>query len=120
PQQLLDRLGGARRAMTLAVGVLAIGVIYGVSKWATAPEWVPMLSGLSLESVGAITDKLDQAGIKYRLERGGSDVSVAAADLARARVTIARDGLPTAGRPGLELFDQPSWSMTDFTQRINY
>jgi flagellar M-ring protein FliF len=119
-QQLLDRIGGARRAMTLAVGVLAIGLIYGVSKWATAPEWVPVLNGLSIETVGTVTDKLDQAGIKYKLERGGTDVSVAAADLARARVTIARDGLPTSGRPGLELFDQPSWSMTDFTQRINY
>jgi flagellar M-ring protein FliF len=120
PQQLLDRIGGARRAMTLAVGVLAIGLIYGVSKWATAPEWVPVLSGLSIENVGTVTDKLDQAGIKYKLERGGTDVSVASADLARARVTIARDGLPQSGRPGLELFDQPSWSMTDFTQRINY
>ena len=28
--------------------------------------------------------------------------------------------MPTTGRPGLELFDQPSWGMTDFTQRINY
>ena len=28
--------------------------------------------------------------------------------------------MPDAGRPGLELFDQPSWGMTDFTQRINY
>ena len=120
PQQLLDRIGGARRAMTLAVGVLAVGLIYGVSKWATAPEWVPVLNGLSIETVGTVTDKLDQAGIKYKLERGGTDVSVAATDLARARVTIARDGLPTSGRPGLELFDQPSWSMTDFTQRINY
>jgi flagellar M-ring protein FliF len=119
-QQLLDRIGGARRAMTLAVGVLAIGLIYGVSKWATAPEWVPVLRGLSIETVGTVTDKLDQASIKYKLERGGTDVSVAASDLARARVTIARDGLPTSGRPGLELFDQPSWSMTDFTQRINY
>ena len=106
--------------MTLAVGVLAIGLIYGVSKWATAPEWVPVLSGLSIETVGAVTDKLDQAGIKYKLERGGTDVAVAAVDLARARVTVARDGLPNAGRPGMELFDQPSWSMTDFTQRINY
>jgi flagellar M-ring protein FliF len=117
---MLDRIGGARRAMTLAVGVLAVGLIYGVSKWATAPEWVPVLSGLSIESVGTVTDKLDQAGIKYKLERGGTDVVVATGDLARARVLIARDGLPTAGRPGLELFDQPSWSMTDFTQRINY
>jgi flagellar M-ring protein FliF len=119
-EQLLERLGGARRAMTVAVGVLAIALIYGVSRWATAPEWVPVLSGLSIESVGTITDKLDQAGIKYKLERGGTDVAVASADLARARVTIARDGLPQSGRPGLELFDQPSWSMTDFTQRINY
>src|SRR5215204_7592384 len=119
-QQMFDRIGGARRAMTLAVGVLAVGLIYGVSKWATAPEWVPVLSGLSIETVGTLTDKLDQAGIKYTLERGGADVSVATSDLARARVTLARDGLPTSGRPGLELFDQPSWSMTDFTQRINY
>src|SRR5437763_16143749 len=42
-------------------------------------------------------------------------------DLARARVAIASGGdMPNAGRPGLEVFDQASWGMTDFTQRINY
>jgi flagellar M-ring protein FliF len=73
-----------------------------------------------LESVAAMTDKLDQAGVKYKLERGGADVMVAAGDLAKARVALAKGGLPMSGRPGLELFDQPSWGMTDFTQRINY
>ena len=41
-------------------------------------------------------------------------------DVARARVLLAKDGLPANGRPGLELFDKPSWGMTDFTQRITY
>ena len=58
--------------------------------------------------------------MKYQLERGGADIMVNASDLAKARVALAKGGLPNSGRPGLELFDQPSWGMTDFTQRINY
>ena len=117
---LLDKVGGPRRAIILAVGVVAAGLIFAIAQWASAPTWVPAFTGVPLESVSAMTDKLDQAGVKYRLERGGADLMVAATDLAKARVALAKGGLPNAGRPGLELFDQPSWGMTDFTQRINY
>lgn len=120
-RELIDRLGGWRRVATLGVGVGAIALIFGVSRWATAPAYVPLFNSMSLEESAKITDGLAQAGIAYRLERGGADVLVAAQDLARARVAVAKDGaLPGAGRPGLELFDQPSYGMTDFTQRINY
>ncbi len=117
---LFDRIGGPRRALVLAVGLVAAGLIFVISQWASAPTWVPAFSGVPLESVSAMTDKLDQAGVKYKLERGGADVMVGANDLAKARVALAKGGLPMSGRPGLELFDQPSWGMTDFTQRINY
>lgn len=120
-RELIDRLGGWRRMATLGVGLGAIALIFGVSRWATAPAYVPLFNSMSLEESAKITDGLTQAGIVYRLERGGADVLVAAQDLARARVAVAKDGsLPGAGRPGLELFDQPSYGMTDFTQRINY
>jgi flagellar M-ring protein FliF len=120
-RELIDRLGGWRRITTLGVGLGAIALIFGVSRWATAPAYVPLFNSVSLEESAKITDGLTQAGIIYRLERGGADVLVAAQDLARARVAVAKDGsLPGAGRPGLELFDQPSYGMTDFTQRINY
>jgi flagellar M-ring protein FliF len=119
-QQLVTRLGGVRRAMIAGAGLLAIVGIYGISRIVTAPTWVPVLSGVALETVGQLTDRLDQAAVVYKLERGGADILVSATDLARARVVLARNGLPNGGRPGLELFDQPSWSMTDFTQRINY
>jgi flagellar M-ring protein FliF len=117
---LLDRIGGPRRAGILGVGLLAAALIFGVTRWATAPTWVPAFTGLPLESVGKMTEQLEGAGVQFRMEQGGSTILVPAADLARARVAMASQGMPAQGRPGLELFDQPSWGMTDFTQRINY
>lgn len=118
--QLLDRLGGRQRTMLIALGVVMAAAIFGVSRWATAPDWVPAFTNQPIETVGLMTDKLQAAAIPFKLDHGGSDILVNATDVARARVTLAKDGLPSAGRPGMELFDQPSWGMTDFTQRINY
>ena len=117
---LLDRIGGAKRALILVIGIAAAGLIFAVAQWAGAPTWVPAYVGIPIENVTQLTDKLDQAAVKYKLERGGADIMVAQADLAKARVALAKGGIPLSGRPGLELFDQPSWGMTDFTQRINY
>ncbi len=82
---MIERLGGWRRISTIAVGLGAIALIIGVSRWATAPTFVPIFQSISLEESAKITDGLTQAGILYRLERGGVDVLVAATDLARAR-----------------------------------
>ena len=117
---LVTRLGGWRRVFVLVVGAASVALILAVSRWASAPTMVPVISGAPIETTGQVTDQLSQAGIPYRLDRGGLDVSVAATDLARARVALAKAGLPEAGRPGMELFDKPAYAMTDFTQRVNY
>jgi flagellar M-ring protein FliF len=119
--QLVERVGGRRQMGILGVGLGVVLLILGLARWATSPTWVPVYSDLPLESVSEITTKLDEEAIPYRLENGGAELQVATSDLAKARVALAKDGgLPDTGRPGLELFDQPSWGMTDFTQRINY
>ena len=117
---IVARLGGERRALIALVGLASVVGILALSWWATRPAWVPVFTDLPLESIGKLTDKLGEASIEYKLEDGGTKLLVPATEVARARVALARDGLPNAGRPGLELFDQPSWGMTDFTQRINY
>jgi len=117
----MERTGRGRSIMILAVGGAAIVAIMLLARMAAAPAYVPLLAGgLSLAEIGAVTAKLDEEGIAYRLEKGGAEVQVAEPDLARARVTLAREGLPAKGNPGFELFDRPAWGMTDFTQRINY
>lgn len=123
PEAIRNWLEGAGRSRALLVGgagLLAILAILAIARSAAAPEWVPMLPGLALEEVGKVTAHLDEAGVGYRLERGGTEILVRDDELARARVSLAREGLPARGRPGFELFDRPAWGMTDFTQRINY
>ena len=117
---LLNRMGGPRRAMMATVGLGAAIAILLVSRAATAPTWVPAISNVPLEGSAALAERLDRAGIRYRLDKGGAEILVAQEDMARARVTLAKDGLPGGNRPGLELFDRPSWGWNDFTQRVNY
>jgi len=117
---MMDRAGGARRVMIGAVGLGTAVLIMFVSRIATAPTWVPAMTNVPLQSASGLADKLDQAGIKYKLDQGGSTIMVAEPDVAKARVALAKDGLPNGARPGLELFDRPTWGWNDFTQRVNY
>jgi flagellar M-ring protein FliF len=119
-EQLVVRAGGSRQAGILAAGIGAAALVLALSWWATRPQWVPAVAGVPLENVSEMTKRLGDAKIRHRLDTSGQAVLVSTDDLARARVALARGGMPGSGRPGMELFDQPSWGMTDFTQRINY
>jgi flagellar M-ring protein FliF len=116
----LERTGWARSGLILGAGGLAIVAILMVARFAATPERVPLFPGMPLEEAAKVSAALDEAGISYNLAKGGAEVQVAEADFARARVSLAQAGLPAKGSKGFELFDQPAWGMTDFTQRINY
>jgi flagellar M-ring protein FliF len=117
---LLGRISGSRQMLIIAVGIGVTALVFGVSRWATAPDMVPLYADVPIEAVGTMTDKLTEAGIVYELDRAGNTIRVSSTDLPRARVTLARDQIAGGGRPGLELFDKPTWGMTDFTQKVNY
>jgi flagellar M-ring protein FliF len=109
-----------RRFLALGVAVLLVGGVWYASRWISAPTYMTLYRDLDLNEAGTIAERLGKGGIPYRLEAGGTEVMVPVAEAARARVTLAKDGLPQNGRPGLELFDKPSWGMTDFTQRVTF
>jgi flagellar M-ring protein FliF len=116
----LRGLDGTRRFALAGVLVALLVGVGLVGRWASTPTYVMLFSNLDLKESGAIADRLQKANIPHRLQSGGGAIEVPSADIARARVALAKDGLPTQGRPGLELFDKPSWGMTDFTQRVTY
>ena len=116
-ESLFGRMGNGRQIAIIAVGVIATALVFGVSRWATQPTMVPLYADIPVENVKAMTDKLTESAIVYELDRTGSTILVASADLARARVNLAAEAMPTGGRPGLELFDgEPyAWHPADLT-----
>jgi flagellar M-ring protein FliF len=117
---LLGQGWGTRRFIQLGAGAAVVAGIWLLAHWASAPTFVTLYRDLDLSESGSIAENLAKTDIPYRLASGGAEVLVPAADIARARVTLAKAGLPTNGRPGLELFDKPDWGMTDFTERVTY
>ncbi len=119
-ENLFGRVGGARQAAIIAVGVLAAALVFGVSQWANQPVMVPLITNVPASSVSGMTAKLTELGIAFTLADGGGTIVVDSASMARARVELAGAGLLETGRAGLELFDKPAWGMTDFTQKVNF
>ncbi|NNF12931.1 MAG: flagellar M-ring protein FliF [Gemmatimonadetes bacterium] len=114
------RVGAPRVVGMLVVLGIALGGIWGLVAWGNAPQLVAVVNDASLESVTAAQAVLETEGIENELSPSGAQVLVPAEKAAEARVALAENGVSAGRRPGFELFDEPSWGMTDFTQRINY
>lgn len=116
-----DAQGPAGRKLLLfALAAAAIVTVWVVAHQMTTPTYSTLFRDLDLKESGQIGDQLRKNNIDYRITTGGTEVQVPVAQIATARVALAKEGLPASGRPGLELFDKASWGMTDFTQRVTY
>jgi len=112
---------GAPRVLALAV-VTGLGVA-GLSSliiWGNQPEMIAVVRGVPLGVVGEAQQLLTDQGLDARLSESGAEVLVPTSEAARARVVLAQQGVASGEPAGFELFDEASWGMTDFTQRINY
>jgi flagellar M-ring protein FliF len=116
----LDRLNGNGRMLALSVAAVLLVAVVMLASNIGSTRYVSIFRGLELSQSGEMTAALEKAGIEHKLEGGGSEISVPEESAAKARVVLAQSGLPASGRPGLELFDRPSWGMTDFTQHVTY
>jgi flagellar M-ring protein FliF len=117
---IFARFGGTRRVLIFAFTLGIAGLIFVGSRAVTKPDMVSAIADFPMESASELTDKLTNAGVTFQLDEGGRSIMVAKNDLAKARVALAKGGLPNGARPGLELFDKPSWGMNEFAQRVNY
>lgn len=117
---LIGGLNSQQRFMVGGAALLVLVALGGILHWATREEYVPLSGNLELSQVESVTATLQEAGISYRLAGGGTTVLVPEKDLARARVRLAGEGIPSKGQPGFELFDTQDWGATSFSEQVKY
>ena len=102
----------------IAVGIA--GALMTVSMRMNAEDQSLLYSGLELSDASAIMERLDQAGIRYKMEAGGTAIFVNADQVVPARLLLSADGLPGQGSIGYEVFDnQDALGATSFVQNVN-
>src|SRR5216684_3601947 len=115
---------GLSRGQRIGFGVVAtalVGLLFIVSTVGHGSDSAVAFSGLSNDDMAAVVTKLKDAKIQYELADGGV-IRVPSGQVQEARLATA--GLGLGGKPatgsGFELFNQPSFGQTEFTQKVNY
>ena len=104
-------------AVVLGLVVAGFAVMF---LWANQIDYHVLYSNLSQEDAAKIVSKLEEQRVPYKLEGGGSLIMVPAEEVYKTRLALAGDKLPRGGNIGFEIFDQTSFSTTEFVQRLNY
>ncbi len=81
--------------------------------------WEYAFTNLSSEDSAEAAAHLKSAKIPFKIDAGGSALSVPASHVYDARLMLAAAGLPRGGGVGFEIFDRGDLGVSEFTQRVN-
>ena len=119
--ETLRGLGALRLgAMAATAAALIAFFIYMTGRLAGTEQSL-LYSDLSSQDSGQIITRLEQLNVPYQLGGEGNQIYVPGDQVARLRMTMAEEGLPSDGSMGYEIFDQTDGlGTTNFMQNINH
>ncbi len=117
----LRALGFARLAAMAAVALGLLAMLAVLVMRAGSNDQMALLYGdLDPRDAGQIVEQLNRRHIPYRLGAGGGQILVPAEQVPEARMLLAKDGLPSGGSIGYELFDRgDGYLFSAFQQKIS-
>jgi flagellar M-ring protein FliF len=115
-------LSAQRKMSLIASFLLSMAVLGGVVYFASKPKLTLLYGGMAPAEAAKVVEYLESKKITYDVSDGGRAIMVPASDVYTVRLGLASQGIPTMsdGGVGFELFDKPTFGMSDFMQRANY
>jgi flagellar M-ring protein FliF len=115
----LRALGMARLAALGGVALVSLALLgFLVARQGQQPMAL-LYADLDLREAGQVVEQLTRQRIPHQIGGQGAQIMVPADQVARARMLLARDGLPSSGSIGYEIFDRgDGLTTTQFQQKI--
>lgn len=114
--------GMSRQKKILSV-VSAVLVVGGISVLVSLLQRDPMqvlYSDLKPEETKSVAKKLSEQNITYQVNEDNTTLKVPASQIYKARMELAKEGLPGQDLVGFEKFDNSTIGMSSYVQRIQY
>ena len=120
-REKFNALDSNRKMGFVALAVLAVAILTVSIIWGTAPDYQYLFTDLNDTDASMIVQKLKESNTPYKLTKGGTAVMVPKQHVYETRLNLAAQGLPKGGvGQGFSLFDETSFSTSEFVQKINY
>lgn len=116
----LKGLGAARLAALGAVAFAIMGLLTVLALRGTSDQMALLYGELDLREASQIADLLDRQKFVHQIASGGTQILVPSDQVAKARLLLAREGLPSGGSIGYEIFDRgDNLTASQFQQSMN-
>jgi flagellar M-ring protein FliF len=115
------QLGVNQRVIVAAGGVGVFASLLGLALWSSKPSYSLLYGNLGLKEMDTLRNALEAQSIPHRIGNNGQSIMVPSAQVHEARIFLAGKGLPNStDKVGLEIFDRPSFGLSNLQQRVNH
>ena len=119
-RNLWDKLDGRRRMLLVgSLGAMLLFLGY-VTMGGRVERQAVLFSGLTQEDAGQLVQALQEQKVPYKVEAGGTAVTVPEERVHELRILLAAEGLPRGGSVGFEVFDDRTFGTTSFVEKLNF
>lgn len=118
-------LSGGQRLTLIGTGTTTIALLAILVWWSQKPQLSLLYAGLDPAEASKISDELRDQKLPFEIANGGRSIYVPNNKVYDLRLKLASKGIPRSGGGGsggvgFEIFDKPSFGLSDFLQKANY
>ena len=119
-KEIYSRLEPRQKIVLGALLIMTIAIFIWLVSWSTKEEYGLLFGNMELKEAKTAIDKLEEMGIKYKLENSGKSIYIPANQVYKTRIALSSDGVGSSSGLGFEVFDGSTLGMTEFIQNVNY